>query len=33
VIATTGEMLLSLGWGQYTYRLGNVPMFVPPGAY
>ena len=31
VIATTGEMLLSLGWGLYTYRLGNVPMFVPPG--
>jgi len=31
VIATTGEMILSLGWGLYTYRLGNVPMFVPPG--
>ena len=31
VIATTGEVVLSLGWGLYTYRLGNVPMFVPPG--
>jgi len=31
VIATTGEMVLSLGWGAYTYRLGNVPLFVPPG--
>jgi hypothetical protein len=31
VIATTGELILSLGWGLYTYRLGNVPMFVPPG--
>lgn len=31
VIATAGEMILSLGWGLYTYRLGNVPMFVPPG--
>ena len=31
VIATAGEMFLSLGWGLYTYRLGNVPLFVPPG--
>jgi hypothetical protein len=31
VIATTGELVLSLGWGLYTYRLGNIPMFVPPG--
>ena len=31
VIATIGEMVLSLGWGLYTYRLGNVPLFVPPG--
>ena len=30
-IATTGELVLSLGWGLYTYRLGNVPPFVPPG--
>ena len=31
VIATLGEMALSLGLGLYTYRLGNIPMFVPPG--
>ena len=31
VIATTGEMILSIGWGLYTYRLGNIPLFVPPG--
>jgi hypothetical protein len=30
-IATAGELFLSLGWGLYAYRLGNVPMFVPPG--
>jgi hypothetical protein len=31
LIATAGEMLLSLVWGLYTYRLGNIPLFVPPG--
>jgi len=31
VIATTGELILSLGWGLYSYRLGNIPLFVPPG--
>ena len=31
VIATAGEILLSLGWGLYTYRLDNIPLFVPPG--
>jgi hypothetical protein len=30
-IATVGEMVLSLGWGLYTYRLDNIPHFVPPG--
>jgi hypothetical protein len=30
-ISTAGELFLSLVWGLYTYRLGNVPMFVPPG--
>jgi hypothetical protein len=30
-IATAGELFLSLGWGLYTYRLENVPLFVPPG--
>jgi hypothetical protein len=31
VIATAGEMFLSLRWGLYTYRLENIPLFVPPG--
>ena len=31
VIATIGEIVLSLGWGLYTYRLDNIPLFVPPG--
>ena len=31
VIATAGELFLSLVWGLYTYRLGNVPLFVPAG--
>lgn len=31
LIATAGEMTLSLGWGLYVYRLGNIPLFVPPG--
>ncbi len=31
VWATAGEILLSLVWGLYTYRLGNLPFFVPPG--
>lgn len=30
-IATVGELFLSLVWGLYTYRLENVPLFVPPG--
>ncbi|MBI4755953.1 MAG: hypothetical protein HY778_11205 [Betaproteobacteria bacterium] len=30
-IATAGEVLLSLIWGLYDYRLGNIPLFVPPG--
>jgi hypothetical protein len=29
--ATLGEIFLSLVWGLYEYRLGNVPLFVPPG--
>lgn len=29
--ATLGELFLSLVWGLYEYRLGNVPLFVPPG--
>ncbi len=29
--ATAGELFVSLVWGLYTYRLGNIPHFVPPG--
>ncbi|HEX4984589.1 MAG TPA: hypothetical protein VFV71_00825 [Burkholderiales bacterium] len=29
--ATAGEVFLSLVWGLYTYRLGNIPPFIPPG--
>lgn len=31
VWATAGEIFLSLVWGLYTYRLGNIPLFIPPG--
>ncbi|MEP7260133.1 MAG: hypothetical protein ABI669_03020 [Usitatibacter sp.] len=31
LIATAGEVFLSLVWGLYTYRLDNLPLFVPPG--
>lgn len=31
VIATIGEVILSLVWGLYDYRLHNIPLFVPPG--
>jgi hypothetical protein len=30
-IATMGEVIGSLIWGLYTYRLENLPAFVPPG--
>lgn len=29
--AAAGEIFCSLAWGLYTYRLGNIPHFVPPG--
>lgn len=29
--ATAGEIFLSLVWGLYTYRLENIPLFIPPG--
>jgi hypothetical protein len=29
--ATAGELFASLVWGLYTYRVGNIPHFVPPG--
>jgi len=31
LFATAGEIFLSLVWGLYEYRLGNIPLFVPPG--
>jgi len=31
IYATLGEIFLSLVWGLYEYRLGNIPLFVPPG--
>jgi hypothetical protein len=30
-VATTGEIVLSLGWGLYSYRHAVIPMYVPPG--
>lgn len=30
-VATCVEVLASIVWGVYTYRLENLPMFVPPG--
>jgi len=31
IYATMGEIMLSLVWHVYDYRLGNLPLFVPPG--
>jgi hypothetical protein len=31
VVATCAEVIGSIIWGVYEYRLGNLPMFVPPG--
>lgn len=31
VVATSLEVLGSIIWGAYTYRLGNLPLFVPAG--
>jgi hypothetical protein len=30
-IATLGEIVLSLGWGLYSYRHAVIPLYVPPG--
>jgi hypothetical protein len=30
-IATSVELFCSVIWGLYTYRWGNVPLYVPPG--
>ena len=31
VWASAGEIFLSLVWGLYTYRLENIPFYIPPG--
>ena len=31
VVATIGEVVLSLGWGLYSYRHALIPLYVPPG--
>ena len=31
LIATTGEVLLSLVWGLYSYQHALIPLYVPPG--
>jgi hypothetical protein len=31
VVATCAEVIGSVIWGVYEYRLGNLPLFVPPG--
>lgn len=31
IIGVFGEYLFSLGLKMYTYRLGNIPLYVPPG--
>src|SRR5258708_36867285 len=31
LVATTGEGVLSLGWGLYSYRHFLIPLYVPPG--
>jgi len=31
LFATLGELFVSLVWGLYKYRFGNVPHYVPPG--
>lgn len=31
IVATIGEVVLSLGWGLYSYRHAVIPFYVPPG--
>jgi hypothetical protein len=31
IVATMAEVIGSILWGVYAYRLGNLPLFVPPG--
>jgi hypothetical protein len=31
LVAMTGELILSLGWGLYSYRHALIPLYVPAG--
>jgi hypothetical protein len=31
IVATLGEVVLSIGWGLYSYRHAIIPLYVPPG--
>jgi hypothetical protein len=31
IVATAGEVVLSIGWGLYSYRHAVIPFYVPPG--
>jgi hypothetical protein len=31
LVATAGEIVLSLGWGLYSYQFALIPFYVPPG--
>jgi hypothetical protein len=31
LVATAGEIVLSIGWGLYSYRHAVIPFYVPPG--
>lgn len=31
IVATIGEVVLSIGWGLYSYRHALIPFYVPPG--
>src|SRR5688500_3436465 len=31
IVAMTGEVILSLGWGLYSYQHALIPLYVPPG--
>jgi hypothetical protein len=31
IVATTGEIVLSIGWGLYSYAHAVIPLYVPPG--
>lgn len=31
IVATCGEIVLSLGWGLYSYKHFLIPLYVPPG--